>query len=49
MFNGDANPEKLDNWIQQVEVYCPVQNIDEEEVKVKLASPRLEGTTLVWR
>jgi hypothetical protein len=29
MFNGDANPEKLDNWIQQVEVYCHVQQIDE--------------------
>jgi hypothetical protein len=25
MFNGDANPEKLDNWIRQVEVYCHVQ------------------------
>ena len=24
MFNGDVNPEKLDNWIQQVEVYCRV-------------------------
>jgi hypothetical protein len=35
MFNGYANPEKLDNWIQQVEVYCRVQHIDEEEVKVK--------------
>jgi hypothetical protein len=48
MFNGDANPEKLDNWIQQVEVYFRVQHIDEEEVKVKLASLQLEGTTLVW-
>jgi hypothetical protein len=25
MFNGDANPENLDNWIRQVEVYCRVQ------------------------
>jgi hypothetical protein len=48
MFNGDANPEKLDNWIRQVEVYCRVQHIDEEEVKVQLASLRLEGTALVW-
>jgi hypothetical protein len=48
MFNGDANPEKLDNWIRQVEVYFRVQHIDEEEVKVQLASLRLEGTTLVW-
>jgi hypothetical protein len=48
MFNGYANPEKLDNWIRQVEVYCRVQQIYEEEVKVQLASLRLEGTTLIW-
>jgi hypothetical protein len=48
MFNGDDNLEKLDNWILQVEVYCRFQQIDEEEVKVKLASLRLEGTALVW-
>jgi hypothetical protein len=48
MFNGDANPEKLDNWIRQVEVYFCVQHIDEEEVKVKLASLWLEGTALIW-
>jgi hypothetical protein len=29
-----SNPEKLDNWIRQVEVYYCVQHIDEEEVKV---------------
>jgi hypothetical protein len=43
MFNGDANSEKLDNWTRQVELYCRVQHIDEEEVKVQLASIRLEG------
>jgi hypothetical protein len=48
IFNGDYNPENLDNWIRQVEVYFRVHHIDEEEVKVKLASLRLEGTTLVW-
>jgi hypothetical protein len=48
MFNGDSNPEKLHNWIQQIEVYFHVHHIDEEEVKVKLDSLRLEGTTLVW-
>jgi hypothetical protein len=48
MFNGDANPKNLDNWIRQVEVYCRAQHNDEEEVKVKLASLRLEGTALVW-
>jgi hypothetical protein len=48
MFNGDANPENLDNQIGQVEVYCRVQQIDEEEFKVQLASLRLEGTALAW-
>jgi hypothetical protein len=48
MFNEDNNPEKLYNWIQQFEVYCRVQQIDEEEVKVQLDSLRLEGTLLVW-
>jgi hypothetical protein len=48
MFNGDVNPENLDNWIRQVEVYCHVQYIGEEEVKVQLDSLRLEGTALVW-
>jgi hypothetical protein len=48
MFNGYANPEKLDNWIRRVEVYCRVQQIDEEEFKVQLASLRLEGTVLIW-
>jgi len=48
MFNGDVNPEKLDNWIRQVEVYCHVQQIDEDEFKVKLASLQLESITLVW-
>ena len=32
MFNGDVNPENLDNWIRQVEVYLCVQHIDEDEV-----------------
>jgi hypothetical protein len=48
MFNGDSNPEKIDNWIRQIEVYSSVQHIDEEEVKVQLTSLRLEGTALIW-
>jgi hypothetical protein len=48
MFNGDANPRKLDNWIRQVEVYFNVQHIDEEEVKAQLYSLRLEGTIFIW-
>ena len=48
VLNGDVNPEKLYNWFQQVEVYFHVHHIDEEEVKVQLASLRLEGIALVW-
>jgi hypothetical protein len=47
MFNRDANPENLDNWIQRIEVYCRFEHIGEEEIKVQLPSLRLEGTTLV--
>jgi hypothetical protein len=43
MFNGDVNPEKLDNWIRHAEVYCRVQQIDEGEVKVQLDSLWLEA------
>jgi len=28
VFNGDVNPENIDNWIRQVEVYFRVQHID---------------------
>jgi hypothetical protein len=48
MFNGDVNPGKIDNWLRRVEVYFRVQHIDEEEVKVQLASLQLEGITLIW-
>jgi hypothetical protein len=48
MFNGEANADKLNNWIRQIKVYCHVQQIEEEEAKIQLASLRLEGTTLVW-
>ena len=27
MYCGELNAEKLDDWIQQVEVYCRVQNL----------------------
>jgi hypothetical protein len=44
----ELNAERLDNWIRQIEVYCRIQQIDEEEVKIQLASLQLEGTTLIW-
>ena len=48
MFNGEYNAEKINNWIRQIEVYCHVQQIEEEEVKVQLTSLRLFGTSLIW-
>ena len=47
MYNGESNTEKLDNWIQQMEVYCCVQQINEDKVNIQLESLHLEGTTLI--
>jgi hypothetical protein len=33
MFNGEANADKLNNWIRQIKVYCHVQQIEEEEAR----------------
>ena len=48
MYNGEVNAEKLDNWIRQLEVYCKIQNLQEDDIKIQLASLRLEGVALVW-
>jgi hypothetical protein len=48
MYDGEPNVENIDNWIRQMEFYCPVQQIDEEKVKIQLFSLHLEGTTLIW-
>jgi len=48
MFNGDCNAEKLDSWIGQIEVYCRIQQIIEDEAKIQLASLWLGSTALVW-
>jgi hypothetical protein len=48
MYNGELSVEILYNWIRQIEVYFHVQQIDEEEVKIQLASLRLEGITMIW-
>ena len=48
MCNGEVTVEKLDNWIQQLEVYCRIQNPQEDDIKIQLASLRLEGAALVW-
>jgi len=38
VFNGESNTEKLNNWIRQIEVYCRIQQIVEDEAKIQLAS-----------
>jgi len=48
MYNGEVNAEKLDNWIRKLEVYCRIQNLQEDDIKIQLASLRMEGETLVW-
>jgi hypothetical protein len=48
MYNGEVNDEKLDNWVRQIEVYCRIQRIKDDETKIQLASLRLESATLIW-
>ena len=48
MYNGEVNAEKLENWVRQLEVYCRIQNFQDDDTKIQLASLRLEGATLVW-
>jgi hypothetical protein len=48
IYNGEVNAEKLDNWLRQIEVYCRIQKIQDDETKIQLASLRLDSTTLIW-
>jgi hypothetical protein len=48
MSNGEVNDEKLDNWIRQIEVYCRIQRITDDETNIHLASLRLDSATLIW-
>ena len=47
-YNGKVNAEKLDNWIHQLEFYCRIQNLQKDDIKIQLASLRMEDTTLFW-
>lgn len=38
----------MDNWCRQLEVYCRIQNLQEDDIKIQWASLRMEGATLVW-
>lgn len=48
MYNGEFYSEKLDNWVKKMEVYCSVQQITEDEVKIRLASLPLTVTSLIY-
>jgi hypothetical protein len=48
IYNGEVNVEKLDNWICQIEVYCRIQKIQDDETKIQLASLRLDSAALIW-
>jgi hypothetical protein len=48
IYNGEVNAEKLDNWIRQIEVYCRIQKIQDDETKIQLALLRLDSATLIW-
>ena len=37
----------MDNWIRQIEVYCRIERIKDDETKIQLASLRLESATLI--
>ena len=47
MFNGDVNAKNIDNWIRQLEVYLRIQNLQDDDTKIQLASLRMEVATLV--
>jgi hypothetical protein len=48
IYDGKVHEKRLDNWVIHMEVYCSVQQIKDEATKIKLASLRLVGTTLIW-
>ena len=48
MYDGELNLDKLDNWVKKIEVYCRIQNFDDDFSNIQLATLRLRGTTLIW-
>lgn len=48
MYNEEVDAENLDNWVCQIEVYCKIQNIDDDVTNIQLASLCMEGETLIW-
>jgi len=48
IYDGEMNPEKLQNWIKQLEVYCRIQKVVDDYTKTKLDTLRIGGTNLIW-
>ena len=48
MYNCEVNVKKLHNWICQLEVYCRIQNLQEDDINIYLSYLRMEGSTIVW-
>ena len=42
------NPKMLYNWIKKLEVYCRIQNIDDDSTRIQLSTLRMGETTLIW-
>lgn len=47
IYDGEMTPENLDNWIKQLEVYCCIQNISDDKMKIQLATLKMGGTYLI--
>ena len=48
MYNGEVNADKIDDWIHQLKVYFRILSLQEDDIKIKLDSLRMEGATFVW-
>jgi hypothetical protein len=47
MYDGEVNAERLDKWVRQMDVFRSVNQIKNEATEIKLASLRIEGTSLI--
>jgi hypothetical protein len=47
-YDGELDAEKIDNWVRQLEVYCKIQKIVNDETKIQLASLKMGGMSLIW-
>jgi len=48
MYDGEINVERIDNWVCQLEVFCKIQRIKDDDTKIQLDSLILESETLIW-